>query len=398
VKILHVGKYFPPYCGGMETYLRDLMAGLARRNIDNSALVHQSDISFKSRHERYNASGRELPVTRAAVWARLLFTPVSPTFPWLLKRAIKQQKPDVLHLHLPNVSAFWALLLPGARNIPWLVQWQSDVLASRHSLGLRLFYALYRPFERAVLEKCAVIICSSPPYLNSSEALAEFRDKCTIVPLGLDPANLAYLNDSVESASGRLDNAPLQVLAIGRLTYYKGFEYLIRAAAEVDNIQVHLVGQGDQESALKTLTAELALEHKVFFHGHLPDEELAGQYANCDCVCLPSIERSEAFGLVLLEAMYWGKPTIASDVPGSGMGWIVDHGVTGLKVSPENTEDLASALLYLEQHRDKIAHLGKNGRDKFDGQFHIDRCAESIAQIYQQILTDTQLIAPRQNS
>lgn len=398
MKILHVGKYFPPYSGGMETYLRDLMAGLAKRKIDNSALVHQSDISFSSRNEQYSANDQILPVTRAAVWARLLFTPISPSFPWLLQRAIKEQKPDVLHLHLPNVSAFWALLLPGARDIPWVVQWQSDVLASRHSLGLRLFYALYRPFERAILKKSAVIISSSPPYLDSSAPLATFRDKCTTVPLGLDPANLSYLNGADEAASDLSDNAPLQVLAIGRLTYYKGFEYLIRAAARVDNLHIHLVGRGDQEAALKTLAAELSLEHKVFFHGHLPESEVARQYANSDCVCLPSIERSEAFGLVLLEAMYCGKPTVASDVPGSGMGWIVEHGVTGLKVAPENTEDLANALRYMERHRDKIAYLGSNGRDKFDRQFHIDKCAASIDQIYQQILTDSQLIPPRQHS
>ena len=112
MKILHVGKYFPPYAGGMETYLRDLMAAQARQGLDTAALVHQSDIGFNSQHERYQAGEQQLSVTRAAVWARFLFTPISLTFPWLLNRLIQQKKPDILHLHMPNVSVFWALLLP----------------------------------------------------------------------------------------------------------------------------------------------------------------------------------------------------------------------------------------------------------------------------------------------
>ena len=189
LKVLHVGKYFPPYAGGMETYLRDLMAVQVKQGMVSTALVHKSEISLRSSNENYPAAEHELPVTRAAVWLRLLFTPISPTFPLLLNRLIKQNTPEILHLHMPNVSVFWALLLPRARQIPWVVQWQSDVLASRHSLGLRLFYTLYRPFERMVLRRSKVIITSSPPYLESSEPLADFRQKCRVVPLGLNVSN-----------------------------------------------------------------------------------------------------------------------------------------------------------------------------------------------------------------
>jgi rhamnosyl/mannosyltransferase len=160
----------------------------------------------------------------------------------------------------------------------------------------------------------------------------------------------------------------------------------------MDDIQLDLVGQGDEDTHLKALTKKLGADDKVCFHGHLSSDDLARQFTRCDCVCLPSIERTEAFGLVLLEAMYFGKATIASDVPGSGMGWIVDQGVTGLKTTPGNVDELLGALQLLQQNRDKIDTLGKNGSKKFDQYFHINRSSEQIARLYQRVLYDNRAL------
>ena len=382
LQVLHVGKYFPPYAGGMETFLRDLMASLARRGVRSGALVHRSDLSLFSTDESFRVDQEELPITRAAVWLRLMFTPISPAFPLLLHRMIKRHSPDILHFHMPNVSAFWALLLPSARHLPWVIHWQSDVPVSRHSLGLRLFYRLYKPFERAMLTHADTVIVTSPPYLDSSEPLDDFRSKCTIVPLGLDPQNLPAKTCTYPTD----DDHRLRVLAIGRLTYYKGFEYLIRAASMTPDAVFHLVGSGELETSLKRLATELGVLDRVRFHGKLSAEQLAEQYASCDCLCLPSIERTEAFGLVLLEAMYFGKTTVISDVPGSGMGWIVDDGITGLKVPVADADALAGAFRQLHANRDTLARLGTSGRRKFDRQFHIRQSSDAVAEIYTELL------------
>ena len=142
MKILHIGKYFPPYTGGMEHYLRDLMAAQARQGIEPAALVHQSDISFSSVDESFPAGEQQLPVTRAAVWARLLFTPISPTFPWLLRRLIKQQQPDILHLHMPNVSVFWHFSCPAPAEYPGL---SNGTLTSWHP-GTALGCGCFMPY------------------------------------------------------------------------------------------------------------------------------------------------------------------------------------------------------------------------------------------------------------
>ena len=368
----------------MENYLRDAMLSLSGKGIESSALVHQSEITFSSRDEVYQSRGQRLLVTRAAVWARFLFTPISPGFPQLLNRLLKQQNPDILHLHMPNASAFWALLIPRARRLPWVVHWHADVVASHYSLGLRLFYVLYRPFETAILRRAKTIIATSPPYLESSKPLAPFRGKCRVVPLGLNPTT--FDPGSAPTAAQPDQPTPLHVLAIGRLTYYKGFNYLIRAATETDNVEVHIVGSGDQEVELKSLARQLKLEQSVHFHGAVSSELLLKQLWACDCLCLPSIERTEAFGMVLLEAMTCGKATIVSDVTGSGMGWVVDDGETGVLVAPKNSIELASALTKLEQSRDKVALLGYNGRKKFDREFHIDQTTNGLVEVYEQTL------------
>jgi rhamnosyl/mannosyltransferase len=117
----------------------------------------------------------------------------------------------------------------------------------------------------------------------------------------------------------------------------------------------------------------------------LSDADVAQQMSDCDCLCLPSIERTEAFGMVLLEAMYFGKATVISDVPGSGMGWIVDDGVTGIKVKPADSGALAAAFTRLNKDRDQLQRMGQGGRKKFDQQFEINHAVAGLIKVYEKI-------------
>lgn len=328
--------------------------------------------------------GQGFNIVRTGLWARLLFTPISPSFPWQLRRIIKTFQPDILHLHLPNPSAFWVLFLPAAKRIPWVVHWHADVITSARDWRMQLFYYLYQPFERAVLKRASVIIATSSAYRDASKPLGEWQLKCKVVPLGVDIKRFSTaLSRNVPSAQR---NARLQVLAVGRHTYYKGFTYLIKAAAQAPDIHVNLVGQGDESDHLKSLVASLKLQNRVTFHGFLSDADVAQQMSDCDCLCLPSIERTEAFGMVLLEAMYFGKATVISDVPGSGMGWIVDEGVTGIKVKPADPGALAAAFTRLNSDRDELIRMGQRGRNKFDQQFEINHAVADLIKVYEKTL------------
>lgn len=378
--------------------MRNLVVALARHRIESAALVHRHEWSLTSRDDNVRLDGMELRVVRTGTWARILFTPISPAFPSHLWRLIADLRPDILHLHMPNPSVFWALLLPSARRIPWVVHWHADVVTAGHNWLMKLMYVCYRPFERAVLKRAAAVIVTSPPYCDSSEALRPWRSKCRMVPLGLDtrrlPRDAGTAGDETDRTDLENDSGPpvLRILAVGRLTYYKGFRYLIKSIASSDGLQLDLVGAGKQEKELKRLADSLGLQGRVGFHGSLDDSRLAQLMSRCDCLCLPSIERTEAFGLVLLEAMSFGKATVVSDVPGSGMGWIVDHGVTGLKVPPADSSALADAFGALMADRERLAEMGRAGRVKFERLFEINHAAEGIVDTYRTVLSE---MAPR---
>lgn len=365
--------------------MRDAMVALGRCGVKSAALVHKHSLSLKTSDEIFIVNGQGFQIVRTGMWARLLFTPISPAFLWHLWRYIRTFKPDILHLHLPNPSAFWVLTLPSARRIPWVVHWHSDVITTAQDWRMKFFYNLYRPFERALLKRASAVVATSLPYRDSSGPLKPWLFKCKVVPLGVDAERFAG-----SSAAPATRSPLLQVLAVGRLTYYKGFQYLIEAAAKAPGIHINLVGHGDQADQLKTLATSLNLQDRVTFHGSLSDAELAQQMADCDCLCLPSIERTEAFGMVLLEAMHFGKTTVISDVAGSGMGWIVDDGITGIKVEPADAGSLAKALERLAANREELTRMGQSGKEKFDQQFEINHAVEGLMTIYQQV-TNTNL-------
>ncbi|EED32015.1 glycosyl transferase, group 1 [gamma proteobacterium NOR5-3] len=381
----------------METYLRDLMVALQNQSVTANALVHQSTLSLRSSEETSTGSTAPMKITRASVWARVLFTPISPTFPFLLRKLIKKDRCEILHLHMPNVSAFWALLLPSARRLPWVIHWHSDVLSSEHSLGLRLFYRLYRPFESALLRRAARIIVTSQPYLESSIPLAAFKHKCTVVPLGIRPligdlekeATQATTTQKTHDGSAidsKTDMTPLQVLAVGRLTYYKGFDFLIRALAQTPNTLLTLVGTGEKGPELRQLAQDLKVYERINFYGGATEPELLALIQGCDCLCLPSIERTEAFGVVLLEAMSCGKACVVSNVPGSGMGWVVSDGCTGLHATPADVVSLAEQLKSLRDNEDMTKSYGAAGSERFNQLFCIDTSAAAVAATYRDIL------------
>lgn len=388
LRVLHLGKYFPPHRGGMETYLRDLLTALIEMGVHATTLVHASKAGLRTRETPAESYAGPPRVVRAATLGTLMFTPISPAFPWQLWRLLRQEQPDMLHLHLPNVSAFWALLLPAARRVPWVIHWHADIPLDIRQRGIRWLYYLYRPLESALLRRASVIISTSPPYRDASIPLSRWRDKCRVVPLGLrDPITDTAPGNShppLKRTEPAGHNA-LRVLAVGRLTYYKGFDVLLDAVARCPNVHLDLVGDGELRSALQRRLTDKGLASRVTLHGPLDDLSLEKLWKHSDCLCLPSIERTEAFGMVLLEAMARSKPCIATSVNGSGMAWVVEHGRTGLVVPPDSAEAIAEAFVSLAADRDLLSRMGQAGRARFEENFRIQASAAGILRVYQQL-------------
>ena len=151
-------------------------------------------------------------------------------------------------------------------------------------------------------------------------------------------------------------------------------------------MQLHIVGDGELRDELEGLARQVQAGERVVFHGPLDDQQLAERLADCDCVCLASIERTEAFGLVLLEAMYFGRAAVVSKVAGSGMAWVVQDRVTGLVVPPADVDALAMALASLRDEPALLDELGANGRQRFDRSFKIEHSVQALMGTYSEVL------------
>ena len=363
MRVLHVSKYFPPVKGGMERFLEDLVVAQREAGDYAFALVHQS--------ASHPISVDKATWLRAVpVWREIAFAPIALGFLTALNRAIDDWTPDYLHLHLPNSSALMALLSRRARRLPWVIHWHSDVVSSEHSLALRLLYPLYRPFERALLERAALVICTSKPYLETSEPLQSYREKCAVVPLGIDErrhanaANVALPNVAWTDGMFRL-------LAVGRLTYYKGFDLLIKAVAQCPHVELRIVGAGAQREVLQKLIDELRVLDRVWLEGELGDADCQARYRSAQLFCVPSRERTEAFGLVALEAMLHGLPVLASALTGSGLVSVVRQGVTGRLAPVDEPAAWRDAIETLRLSPAERAQYGVAGGDRMHKLFSI---------------------------
>jgi rhamnosyl/mannosyltransferase len=377
MRILHCGKYFPPDRGGMETFLRDL--ALAQAAAGDQVLVLANAGAVPAGREEVRPG---LTVVRSRVACAVGgYAPLAPGLPLRFLHAALRFKPDVLHLHAPNGAAFWPLFL--GLSAPLVLHWHADVSFPPERRPPAALLAVWAWLERRLLRRADVVVSTSPPYLDSSPALARFRDKCRVVPLGLaEPANVPGA-EAEHPAAAFLRAAPgLKILCVGRLSHYKGFAVLCEAVAQVPEASLCLVGEGEERPALEQVVARLGLDKRVLLAGSLSDAAVAACYAACDVLCLPSLSRSEAFGMVLLEAMARGKACVASFVDGGGPGYVVQDGETGLLVPPGDVSALAATLRRLAGDGRLRARLGAAGRERFAAQFRIERVAAALAEAY----------------
>ncbi|HVV97871.1 MAG TPA: glycosyltransferase [Rhodanobacteraceae bacterium] len=372
MRILHIGKYYAPERGGIESQTQALCEWTAARGHTVAALVHQRPGIWRTTRETLTG----VDVRRVACIAAPVYTPISPTFPIALSRALREIEPDLLHVHLPNPSAFALLASRAARRVPWIVHWHADIPPDARDWRLRAGYALYRPFEQSILKRASAIVATSQAYLDASIALASWRSKATVIPLGVDDIVLPEAQpDLWPSGTG------LRLLAVGRLSHYKGFDVLIAALAQTPDARLLLIGDGEEAEALRRLAAAPSVAGRIRFAGATDDAMLQAAYATADALVLPSLDRGEAFGLVLLEAMRARVPVIASAIPGSGIGEVVVDGESGLLVPPGDADALAAAIRSIGDAALR-RRLAIAGRERWENRFTLERAAQAWLALY----------------
>jgi rhamnosyl/mannosyltransferase len=366
MRILQIGKYYWPEKGGIETHLRALSSRL-----QEYAEVEVIVAGGRSPAAKECIDG--IQVERLATPLTLLGTPICPQ---LIAR-LRQTDADLVHIHLPNPWAVVAYLLSGCR-CPLVVSYHSDIVRQSY------IEPAFRPFLHQFLKRAALIICSSENLLKFSCPLQEFRDRCVVVPYGIDPKQISRADPSKVNAILARHREPI-ILAVGRLVYYKGFEYLLAAMTQVDASLI-IVGRGPRKEALMQLASYLGVDNKVTILDQV--EDVSPYYQAAEVFVLPSIARSEAFGIVQLEAMAAGKPVINTDLP-SGVPSVSPHGMTGLTVEPGNWQALASAMNQLLDDPELCRRYGNAACQRVHEKFHISDMASLTWQVYVTAITQT---------
>ncbi|WP_435213965.1 glycosyltransferase [Luminiphilus sp. nBUS_16] len=385
-RVLHIGKYFPPRFGGMETYLSDLMNVQKRSGMAVAAVVHQHLPSIRASHEGEEGTtnaAKAAHVYRAARWFNIGVVPFAPLFALTLAKAIKEFRPTVLHIHHPNASGVWALLLPSARRLPWVATWHADILTPEASFAIKLGYQFYRPLQHAQLARTQRVLATSEPYRSGSPVLAALESRCEVLPLGLDQQRLPPIKtqDIVGQASDE-PHAPLRILSVGRIASYKGFRHLLEALNFLPEAKLTMVVSGNSAeiTALEDQILRLGLSARVNLKRNLSNKALWDQYRACQVFCLPSTDKTEAFGMVLLEAQHFNLPVVACDIPDSGVPWVAAKNRRFALAQPGDAQSLALAI-----ERVMTPEVLHDGRSEENTEiFSLENQAKRLNVIYQQ--------------
>ncbi|MBI4468810.1 MAG: glycosyltransferase [Acidobacteria bacterium] len=372
MRVLQVGKFYPPQRGGIETVLESISESLLP-SADVRVLV--ANIENRTRHEVV----RGVPVTRAASLGTLAATSVCPSF----GRWMRRLAGDVIHLHESNPLATLTYLAVRPRG-SLIVSFHSEIVRQQ-----RLVRG-YGPFRRLLLAHAARILVATPDHLRHSPSLSPFLDKCAVVPFGIDLDRFGGSPDVLRQASTLKERfgSPL-VLFVGRHVQYKGVEVLLEAMSKVDATLL-IAGDGPMRRVWESSAARDQAVNPIYFLGEVAADDLPALYYASDVLVLPSTNRSEAFGLVQLEAMACGRPVISTRLD-SGVGWVNRHGETGLLVEPNDPRALACALRQLLGDPELGRRMGMQGQARAKREFDRRVMGTRLTTIYRDALESNPL-------
>jgi rhamnosyl/mannosyltransferase len=364
MKVLQLGKFYP-IRGGVEKVMWDLTSGLSARGIDCDMLCAELE---KDEVIHLNEHGRVICVK---AWMKKAATMIAPKMvTWLRKH---KDEYDIIHVHHPDPMACLALRLSGYKGRV-ILHWHSDILKQKTLLK---FYA---PLQRWLIRRADTIIGTTPVYLKESPYLQEVQEKTVAVPIGIEP--VTFDPTLAEQWKKRYPGKKL-VVSIGRLVPYKGYPYLISAARQLGpDYQVLIVGDGPIRESLENDLRINGVEGIVKLLGYVEDNEAHALLAACDVFVLSSVMKTEAFGIVQIEAMSLEKPVIATKIPESGVSWVNADGVSGLNVTVRDAEALAEAIRQICSDDSLHQTLAQGARSRYLENFTIERMIEKTIKVY----------------
>lgn len=382
MRVVHLAKYHSPHYGGMESHVETIAQKQAELGADVCILCVNSvnsQMQFAQRTKTDIAFDEKgVQVIKVGRWFSFLKLDFCPSL--LLYVLYFSRLPNtIFHVHTPNPTMLIALVLAGRiRNMA--ITHHSDTVKQRF-----LKY-VFRPIEHLTYRQAAIVLTTSKNYQVGSKFLRLYARKLGVLPLGADLSPFRNPEPDIQARVARLkaEHGDILWLAVGRLVYYKCFHLAISALQHVPG-KLLLVGTGHLEAELRQLAQDLGVADRVIWCGRYSQTELIAAYHAATALWFPSNIRSEAFGMVQVEAMAAGRPTINCDIPGSGVPWVCRHELEGLTVPINDLTAFVAAVKRLLSEPKLYDRLCANARERAL-KFSDELMAERSMRIYRNIL------------
>lgn len=307
---------------------------------------------------------------------------------WSASRLARAGGFDVVHVHWPIPHALLGLAARRAAGIP--------LVCTFHGVELtwtRRQWPVLMPFLRHVI-RTADAVTSNSTY--TAGMIREVYDRPVVrIPFGATVGTSAGSPATEPDApaardSGDRGTSDYELLFVGRLVERKGVHYLLEALARVRAsrvVRLRVVGDGPDRAMLESRAADLGIADRVSFDGFVTAEELERRFAECDAFVLPAVVDSkgdtEGLGVVLIEALSYAKPVIASAA--GGIVDVVRDGETGVLVPPADASALASAIEGLVADPGRAAALGLAGRALVEREYSWPVVISRLVQLYRDV-------------
>lgn len=364
IRVLHVGKFYPPVTGGIERVVQSL-CHVAKGRLDSRVLAFNT--TAQTVHEAVDG----IPVTRVGTWGAAGSVSIAPA----LFAHLRKPDADVMILHEPNP---WALLSFAAvrPRVPYAIWFHSEVV--RPKLQYDLFY---KPIARPAYRDARRFVVSSPMLAEHARALSPFRDRVAVVPFGIDVDRWTP-DAALQARAERLRRDAVRpiVLFAGRHVPYKGLPVLIAAAAPLD-VHVAVIGDGPMRGEWEALAARQKKRATFAFHGEVSDDEVRAHLLASRMLVLPSVTRAETFGFVQLEAMASGTPVVSTALP-TGVPWVNQSGIV---VPPNDVEALRRAIASLAGDETLAASVGADGRARARTEFSLAAMRDRVVRLCEEV-------------
>lgn len=384
MKIVEISAVFPPYRGGIGNVCRQNARMLASAGHEVTVLTprYKRLKSFTKAVETQEG----YTIRRLTPWLEFGNAAIIPQIKKYLHSA------DVVHLHVPFIGIGKEFL--HLKHPKLLVTYHMDLVGRDWK---RTFFTRYTAkVQPQIINRADKVIVSSLDYglhSNISEQMAHGGTKFVELPNTVD--TLLYHpkapNQTLMAQHGVSldDHVVLFVGGLDTAHYFKGVENLLEAfelivhseesTHEASRFKLIIIGEGDLKARYESMAGQMGLEGKVIFAGNPPDETLADYYNLCDVMVLPSIDSSEAFGVVLVEAMACGKPVITTDLPGPRS--VVENGSNGFLVKPRNAPLLAEKIYAILSNTALAEKMGTRSKALVDEKYSYSVVSKRLEQL-----------------